>query len=71
MRKKTRWFPVSLPPTRVGVYETRSTRSDSIYYSYWDGANFHGEWYTPERAMDNADWAYGQQMAHWRGVVKP
>ncbi len=65
----TPWIPISSPPIRVGVYETKSARSDAVYYSYWDGHRFHGEWYSPERAMDNTDWEWGQQMAYWRGLA--
>ena len=66
---KTSWFPGSVEPTRVGVYQ-RLTAGGDILYSHWNGKRwglFHPDtsgaelWSRFESAF---------QSRSWRGLAK-
>jgi hypothetical protein len=74
--KLTPWFPAKVKPARAGVYQTSNTDSadGKHFYSYFDGKNWHGEWWTPERAMTQPavfNTPVEQLRAtRWRGLAK-
>jgi len=68
-QRLTPWFPIAVAPARVGVYRTRENGRSGSYFSYFDGARWHGEWISADRAAKNKYWANGQDMTHWRGLA--
>jgi len=70
--KLTGWFEKKRQPARIGVYETRQNHDEKTWYSFWDGSQWRGEWYTPQRAANYASGCFGMTATHWRGLaVKP
>lgn len=72
----TEWFPVSINPVRVGVYQTRATDAMPKWgcvYSYWNGSTWCLRSVSPGEALQNAhvpskDMATPRIEPHWRGL---
>jgi len=65
--KLTRWYSGDQKPLRKGVYQVKS---DGVYFSYFDGKNFNGCWFTTERAAENQWSPVCHGKLQWRGVAK-
>lgn len=77
---KTPWFPVSVKPVHVGVYELRGPHGPLVFpFHYWDGkdwlhlADFHPKFITKAR-IKNAG-PMGKHVAYitkskWRGLAE-
>ena len=72
--RKTDWYPPTIKPARVGVYE-RQMGSFSMggRYSYWNGEFWCGWGGTVLIAEQNGNCGHisAVQSAPWRGFVKP
>jgi hypothetical protein len=67
--KLTPWFPGTVKPVRVGVYE-RIYDAGSFLYCSWNG-EYWGPWArTPEEARKRRLEASLYQDLPWRGVLK-
>ena len=66
--KLTPWFPGTVKPARVGVYE-REYGQDDFLYCRWDGKYWHAWALTPKRA-EKAYVLSALQNLPWRGVLK-
>lgn len=65
--KLTPWFPASVNPVRVGVYERDIAPLGP--YSYWNGL-FWGGWAAwPDIAVNNYDKESLIQNTRWRGLA--
>lgn len=70
----TEWFPYSLKPTRVGVYQTsrdvmvqgKNIKDLGNGYALWDGSEWH-DW----RRWGNHMSMRAIYDAVWRGLVSP
>jgi hypothetical protein len=73
-QKLTGWFPATVNPARVGVYQTDSEGMGDAFYSFFDGVNWHGEWWSPKRAATlPSKWgtpAGPLDADHWRGLAE-
>jgi hypothetical protein len=71
--KTTPWFPASVTPVRVGLYQVQHELWDEnpTPYSYWDGKTFNSIYCNPhlayrERGFDGA----GPDVTAWRGLAE-
>ena len=67
--KKTPWYPISIKPVRVGVYEVENANPNNKF-SYWNGKCF--ECCTavpkiPENRYRSQDMQWSK--AQWRGLT--
>lgn len=70
--KLTPWFPKSVKPVHVGVYEIGEPYSGyrcGGYFRYWDGRNWHGFQSDPYWALRNKDIISRHAYAEWRGLA--
>lgn len=66
--KKTAWYPASLKPVHIGVYETDLGSAFSRFgFSYWDGNHWSNQYGLPETAEKYCD-SPGAQDKCWRGL---
>ena len=71
-KKLTPWFPGTVAPVHVGVYE-RQVGSE-IYYSKWDGLQWLLLWEKLEMAeaeIDRSVYALQDPDIKWRGFTTP
>ena len=66
--KLTPWFPGTVKPMRVGVYE-RAYGEDDFLYCHWDGKYWYAWAMTPKQA-EKAYALSALQNLPWRGVLK-
>ncbi len=72
--KCTPWYPASVLPVHVGVYECEWKAGghtlDGIWYNYWDGAQFlRGNAYAEEASCIRGRQALPLNLLkRWRGV---
>ena len=74
MAKRTPWYPGSVKPVRVGLYEREvwgAYRNDFfVNLSYWNG-EFWGGWSNSKRyAIRNKSLPSIVQDAKWRGLAR-
>lgn len=67
--KLTPWFPGSVKPFHVGVYETRREQNDCSFFSKWDGKQWLIDCRMPEQAKSKRGRSAFQDR-EWRGVLK-
>jgi hypothetical protein len=67
----TGWYPPSIPPMRVGVYERDMEGSGNGAYSYWNGKFWCGWGFTIDIAHRNGieEYRSSVQDADWRGLA--
>lgn len=71
--KLTPWFPNSIKPVRVGVYEIRGVAGVSKterVYRCWNGRMWGYAEYIPSRCKPVDAWDHGENMTGWRGIEK-
>ncbi len=66
--KLTPWYPGTIKPVRVGVYERRYPDGATLY-SLWDGVQWYWAWDTAALASREYKYTYTQTIP-WRGVAK-
>jgi hypothetical protein len=66
--KRTPWFPGTVKPMRVGVYEREYGEYDFLYCR-WDGKYWYACAMTPKQA-EKAPGLSAMQNLPWRGVMK-
>ena len=71
--KLTPWFPASVVPVRVGVYEVRDQHIDTSHcFAYWDGDRFGFRvWNSPKNAAHPIVRKLSTSLpmrTEWRGV---
>lgn len=70
----TDWFPGSVKPVRVGVYQREYSygKSKGIHYCYWNGRGWGLGEHSVEQAMTHEiDFMVApRQYLPWRGVLK-
>lgn len=66
--KLTPWFPGTVNPVRVGVYE-RKYNTNKTFYCHWNGEYWHAWATTPATAKDAFALSALQNLP-WRGVLK-
>ncbi|WP_257835249.1 hypothetical protein [Burkholderia glumae] len=74
MSKVTDWYPASVKPVRVGVYEIQDGTSDIFgpVYSYWNGSRFGYRSSLPERAfLMRKEETMALPVIRWRGLKEP
>ena len=66
----TDWYSGKIKPTRIGVYERRSSYGFS-HYSYWTGKAWKQMAFTPDKAQELSwdDDSYFQTL-EWRGICR-
>ncbi len=71
MTETTKWFPHTVKPVRVGMYQTLCNRTGLVLWRYWNGKQWG--W-----GYENKRWAYswrnkegGTQKDQWRGLASP
>ncbi|WP_186263311.1 hypothetical protein [Burkholderia gladioli] len=73
MSKVTEWYPASVKPVHVGVYEIQDGTSDIFgpFYSYWNGSRFGWRSALPEHAflMRKKD-TMALPVIRWRGLAE-
>ena len=67
--KHTPWFPGSVKPARVGVYQRILDDPSAIYYSLWDGYIWRWSAIDPDTAAKKADIS-AWLCATWRGLAQ-
>ena len=67
--KLTPWFPGTVKPVRVGVYE-RQYRTGDFGYCYWSGQIWSWKATTPAGALRLQNTRSPYQNTPWRGVLK-
>jgi hypothetical protein len=67
--KVTDWFPASVKPVHVGVYEAEPYEG-LRHYSWWCGTMFHGCWGSPTYAEKQRQSLGGFIVNRWRGLTK-
>lgn len=70
--KLTPWFPASVKPVHVGVYEVEDGIEDNeVWYSHWDGKKFN-YWCCggPEMAYEFSDMRISLKPDKWRGLAE-
>jgi len=67
--KLTPWFPESMKPVHVGVYETIRELHGSHFFSKWDGKQWLIDCDKPEQAESKRGRS-AFQGRKWRGVLK-
>ncbi len=70
--KRTPWFPLTVKPARVGVYELR-TAWLSIHYSKWDGSMWRslcGSSGAANAQSQPSKWVADGDCNGWRGLTK-
>ena len=73
-QKLTPWFPVTTPPTRVGLYEVRYNGWKDLY-SWWNGEHFCLCGFKKEavrwKATKSGDMYHERYRDRvWRGIAK-
>lgn len=69
--KLTPWFPASVKPARVGVYEKRTSGHHATQWAGWDGRVWNVLCLTPEEAaaeMDGHPTCFPDD--EWRGLAE-
>lgn len=66
----TDWYPPSIKPARVGVYQRDMRGTGNGQYSHWDGMFWGGWGGSIEIAARNAGGISSVQDANWRGLAK-
>lgn len=67
--ERTEWYPSSIKPVRVGVYQRDMRGTGDGEYSFWDGACWGGWGASIETAARNAGSPSSVQDADWRGLA--
>lgn len=68
----TPWFPRSVKPARVGVYEIRGARFSGRNYRRWNGLGWGGTYAAPSKLAQTDTgtlYLHGQDMTGWRGLT--
>ncbi len=69
-QKLTPWFPASVKPVHVGVYEI-TERLLGTGYCYWNGYEWANMGSSINKAYENRDWLEGAyQSKNWRGLAE-
>lgn len=68
--ERTGWYPASIKPVRVGVYQRDMQDSGNGEYSFWDGESWGGWGNSIEIAARNAGSKSSVQDANWRGLAQ-
>ena len=68
--KLTPWFPGTVKPVRVGVYERDYNPSPTSNYCYWNGEEWSTREQTPKKALEEFFVPSLYQDLPWRGVLK-
>ena len=72
--EKTDWFPPSVKPVHVGIYERRDTprtgHFGGTHYSFWNGKNWGSSGNSIEGAQEWGVIDSMEQFTIWRGVKK-
>ena len=69
--KFSRWFPPSVHPVHVGVYEVDEGRRH--FYALWNGTRFCGRTrlgYADRQPYPSIYSAYGPMPIRWRGLAR-
>jgi len=67
----TDWFPVTIFPARIGVYEVR-INDNPMEFAKWDGGKWCVVAYTVSGAKRKTDRSWAMYLAtnvHWRGFT--
>jgi hypothetical protein len=70
------WVSLSKRPQRIGVFQVRNTanRNDDLsWFSFWDGARWHGAWRSPDEASQRRQFPSPGSVLNgweWRGLAK-
>jgi hypothetical protein len=67
--KLTPWFPITINPVRIGVYDTKHNATGPGF-AYWNGEYWAPSCDTVRHAMLLSDKRAGFQNKVWRGVAK-
>lgn len=68
--KLTPWFPETVDPARVGIYEVEDERWEAPNYRYWSGRGWSCTYSQPSwRAAAEGD-VYRAGYSRWRGLAK-
>lgn len=65
----TPWFPGSIKPVHVGVYECKDRFDALLTYQHWDGKRWGLFAPTPEKAVRYSSSASVRQTPNWRGLA--
>ena len=72
--KLTPWFPNSIKPVRVGVYEIRNPwpvkNPGKTTFRYWNGQAWGLACSLPSLCRPGNYWKHGENMTGWRGIEK-
>lgn len=70
--ERTPWFPPTIKPVRLGVYERDMTAHirKAGKLSYWNGEFWGGWGQTVATAESNKDSKSSVQGAYWRGLTE-
>lgn len=69
------WVALSRRPERIGVFQVRNTahRHDELsWFSFWDGARWHGAWRSPDEAFQHMQFPTAGSVKgewEWRGLA--
>lgn len=72
--KTTPWYPHSIKPVRVGLYQSLTERfygQAVILWRYWDGNQWGWGYENKRWAMSWRKEPGGSQYQPWRGLTKP
>ena len=64
------WFPGTVKPVHIGVYERDYNPSNPRAYCYWDGTSWFTWRSTPKDAFTCRSAPSRWQNLPWRGVLK-
>lgn len=72
----TEWFPKTVRPNFIGVYEVRpleGAEGDYSYYSYWSGSGWLPYYLTVDDSYRNRNYdpLSRWQNKVWRGLARP
>lgn len=68
-QKTTPWFPGTVKPVHVGVYETDAYLPGRVLYQHWNGSFFGFAGSTPQEALKCAGSESRFQHDKWRGLA--
>lgn len=72
--KLTPWFPKSIKPVRVGVYQIRDPWTQQSIgkttFRHWNGRRWGLACSDPSLCRPANYWNHGQEMTGWRGIKK-
>jgi hypothetical protein len=66
------WVPLSTQPQRYGVFQVRNKSRNELWFSFWDGEQWHGAWDSPAEAFRRGQFpTAGSVLAEWewRGLA--